>query len=102
MLWRGRKSLPGFSHECDVYSDITKHRLPTHWSGTSIVVNDLVTIAKPYGPDNCTAPKEQQNALTRVKKVLENERRKLAERAAEKVAKLGTASPAPGAVRKGG
>lgn len=61
-------------------------------------MNDTVTIAKPYGVDNCTAPKDQQNALTRVKKVLENEKRKLA----EKVTKSGAASPAPGAVRKGG
>jgi len=73
-------------------------RLPARWQGTSIVVNDTVVIAKPYGLEDCTASKEQQNALTRVKKVLENERRKLA----EKAARSGAASPASGGVRKGG
>lgn len=63
-----------------------------------MIVNDTVTISKPYGLENCTAPKEQQNALTRVKKVLDNERRKLA----EKAAKAGTTSSGPVAARKGG
>lgn len=53
-------------------------------------------ISSPYGPDNCVAPKEQQANLVRIKKVLENERRKLAE-------KSGKAGGAAGAgVKKGG
>ena len=73
------------------------NRLPTRWHETSIIVNDAVIIAKPYGPENCTAPKDQQNMLVRIKKVLENERRKLA----EKSSKIVGAGPA-GGVRKGG
>ena len=72
-------------------------RLPTRWHETSIIVNDAVIIAKPYGPENCTAPKDQQNMLVRIKKVLGNERRKLA----EKSNKTASAGPA-GGVRKGG
>ena len=45
------------------------------------MVNDAVLIAKPYRLDDCSAPKDKQDALARVKKVLENERKKLAERA---------------------
>lgn len=47
----------------------------------SIVVNDAVIISKPYNVEDCSAPKDQQNALKWVKKVLEHERKKLAERA---------------------
>jgi hypothetical protein len=68
-------------------------RLPTRWHERSIIVNDAVMISEPYGPDNCAAPKDQQNMLVRIKKVLENERRKLA----EKSGKAGGAG-----VKKGG
>lgn len=44
------------------------------------MVNDAVIISKPYTVDDCAAPKDQQNALSRVRKVLEHERKKIAER----------------------
>ena len=92
-------------HKVPVYhaihaADMLMHnafRLPTRWHETSIIVNDAVIIAKPYGPENCTASKDQQNMLVRIKKVLENERRKLA----EKSSKTAAVGPA-GGVRKGG
>lgn len=57
-------------------------RLPTRWAGTSIVVSDAVVIGPPYEVEDCAAPKESVTALARVKRVLENEKRKIAERRA--------------------
>lgn len=34
-------------------------------------------IKSPYRPEDCTAPKDQGQTLIRIKKVLDNERRKL-------------------------
>ena len=69
--------------------------LPTRWHDTSIVVNDAVIISKPYTVDSCAAPKDQQNALNRVKKVLEHERKKIADR-------TGKSSTVTTGLRKGG
>ena len=69
------------------------NRLPTRWHDTSIVVNDAVIISKPYTVDDCAAPKDQQNALNRVRKVLEYERKKIADRASK---------PSAGGPLKGG
>lgn len=78
--------------------------LPTRWDGTNIVVNDAVVITAPYRVEDCRLGAGQQaGMLARVKKVLENERRKLAERL-NKVVPAVPAMPAvlAGGQRKGG
>ena len=59
------------------------------------MINDAVIISKPYTVENCAAPKDQQNALSRVKKVLEHERKKIADR-------TGKSSTVSAGLRKGG
>ena len=49
----------------------------------------------PYTAEACRAPREKTQVLTQIRKVVEGERRKMADRA------RGGASPLP-AVRKGG
>lgn len=46
-------------------------------------MNDSVRISPPYTPEDCKAAKDQQANLVRVKRVLENERKKLALKATE-------------------
>ena len=70
-------------------------RLPTRWAGDQIVVSDAVVIKPPYTLEDCTAPRAQQTALTRVRKVLEKERQKIARNGMQSVA-------VPGSMRKGG
>ena len=45
-----------------------------------MIVHDAVIIPPPYTPADCIGPKEKQEVLIRVKKVLEGERRKLKEK----------------------
>ncbi|KAI9701815.1 MAG: hypothetical protein M1836_001159 [Candelina mexicana] len=66
------------------------------WHETSIVVLDSVIIAPPYRVEDCKAPSNQQAALNRVKKVLEIERKKIADRSNK------PAVPLPQGPRKGG
>ncbi|KAI9668442.1 MAG: protein with role in RNA processing [Alyxoria varia] len=73
--------------------DALDRTLPCRWADSTIVVNDAVLIAKPYRLDDCSAPKDKQDALARVKKVLENERKKLGDRAGK---------PGTGVAKKGG
>lgn len=47
------------------------------WHGKEIIVLDSVIVASPYRPEDCRAPREKMEALVRVKKALEGERRKL-------------------------
>ena len=42
-----------------------------------MIVHDAVIIAPPYRVEDCKGPKEKQEALNRVRKILEGERRKL-------------------------
>lgn len=63
-----------------------------------MIINDNVIIKEPYGLENCSAPKGQEKSLERVRRVLENERRKLAERSANAT----KTAPPVGAMRKGG
>ncbi|KZF24397.1 hypothetical protein L228DRAFT_266740 [Xylona heveae TC161] len=78
--------------------DALSRTLPTRWAGTSIVVLDSVTIAAPYRPSDCDAPPREHRTLMRVRRVLENERKKISER-------NGTATVTgadKGPIRKGG
>ena len=65
--------------------------------GKEIVVLDSVIITAPYRAEDCRAPKDKMEALNRVKKALEGERRKLKEKE-EKERKAAT----PTGPRKGG
>ncbi|KAK2875591.1 hypothetical protein FQN49_001577 [Arthroderma sp. PD_2] len=73
----------GVSKEAQDLFDAFRRTMPTHWSGTSIVVADSVVIAAPYGVGDCKtlnlAGRDEVagSALTRVRKVLEMERKKI-------------------------
>lgn len=66
----------GVSKEAQDLFDAFKRTMPTHWSGTSIVVADSVVIAAPYGVGDCKtlnlAGRDEVagTALTRVRKVV--------------------------------
>jgi len=95
---------PSASKEAQDIFDAISRTLPTKWAGTSIVVNETVLIASPYRAENCKAgPGQQPGALARVKMVLENERKKLAEKS-NKVIPAIPAMPGmlAGGQRKGG
>ena len=77
-----------------------RYRFPTRWHEQEIVVNDAVIISPPYTVDDCKAPKGKESSLVMIRKVLDGERRKIAQRAAAAAAQGGT--PPPGAPRKGG
>ncbi|KAM5436394.1 hypothetical protein MferCBS31731_005885 [Microsporum ferrugineum] len=86
----------GVSKEAQDLFDAFKRTMPTHWSGTSIVVADSVAIAAPYGVGDCKtlnlAGRDDVagTALTRVRKVLEMERKKIElRRASTAMAKSG-------------
>ncbi|KAI9720616.1 MAG: hypothetical protein M1812_002796 [Candelaria pacifica] len=79
----------------DIFNALER-TLPTRWHETSIVVLDSVMIAPPYRVEDCKTPQNQQAALTRVKKVLEMERKKIADRSNR------PAVPLPQGPRKGG
>ncbi|MCJ1261498.1 hypothetical protein MMC22_001362 [Lobaria immixta] len=86
--------------------DALSRTLPTRWDGTSIVVMDAVAIASPYRGEDCKARAgagQQAGVLPRVKKVLENERKRLADRSTKVVPAI-PAMPAvlAGGPRKGG
>ena len=71
-------------------------RLPLRWHETSIIVNEAVIVKSPYRPEDCTAPKDQANTLSRVKRVLENERKKLAQKSGVGTGSSKTAAPVVG------
>lgn len=75
--------------------------LPIRWHNTDMIVSDSVRIVDPYRVEDCSAPKNQQTALVRVKQVLAAEREKIAERAS-KTAAGKAATPSVSGVRKGG
>jgi hypothetical protein len=45
--------------------------LPTRWDAQKIIINDAVILGPPYGVDDCKAPKEKQQALAQIKRVVE-------------------------------
>ncbi|KAL3456751.1 anticodon-binding domain-containing protein [Aspergillus heterothallicus] len=104
----------GVTREAQDIFDAFSRTMPTKWDGSSIVVADAVAIAAPYRVDDCRPLVAGDTAaLTRVRKVLEMERKKIELRNAS--ATIGTAntfarkgnsppSTGPGAAgpRKGG
>ncbi|KAL1997497.1 hypothetical protein VTN49DRAFT_28 [Thermomyces lanuginosus] len=68
----------GVTREAQDLFDAFSRTMPTRWDGTSIVVAEAVTIAKPYRVDDCRPLVPGDNAaLARVRKVLEMERKKI-------------------------
>ena len=51
--------------------------MPIRWHDQAMIVHDAVIITPPYRVEDCKCPKEKQEVLIRVRKVLEGERRKL-------------------------
>ncbi|KAF6233024.1 hypothetical protein HO173_008780 [Letharia columbiana] len=95
------------SKEAQEIFDAISRMLPTRWDGKDIVVMDQVVVKGPgYRSEDCRAGKEAGSALARVKKVLENERKKLAQREPKVPKPVIPAVPAiptfSGGPRKGG
>jgi hypothetical protein len=62
----------GVTKEAQEVFDFLARTLPTRWHETTIVVNDAVLLHQPYTVDNLQAPKDKQQAIGHVRKVLEN------------------------------
>lgn len=68
----------GVTREAQDIFDAFSRTMPARWDGTSIVVADAVVISKPYRVDDCRSLVASDSpALTRVRKVLEMERKKI-------------------------
>lgn len=61
------------SMQCTNTSDSTdtKHRLPTRWADSQIVVNDAVLIQPPYTLESIRAPAGKEQSVNMVKKIIE-------------------------------
>ncbi|KAK4991885.1 hypothetical protein LTR50_001504 [Elasticomyces elasticus] len=72
----------GVSAEAQAIFDAFKrlYSKGVRWHEAQIVVDNAVIISAPYRPEDCKAPKDKQEALNRVKKILEGEKRKIAEK----------------------
>ncbi|KAF3919781.1 hypothetical protein ABW20_dc0108712 [Dactylellina cionopaga] len=78
----------------DIFAALSK-TMPCRWQEKDIIVLDTIIIQEPYTPDKCSSPNANgQNALARVKKVLEGERKKLE--------RSNASTPNPPGDRKGG
>ncbi|KAL2821000.1 anticodon-binding domain-containing protein [Aspergillus cavernicola] len=81
----------GVTREAQDLFDAFGRTMPTRWDAASIIVADAVTIAPPYRVDDCRPLVAGDTAaLTRVRKVLEMERKKIELRNAS--AAIGTAN----------
>ncbi|KAL2810848.1 anticodon-binding domain-containing protein [Aspergillus granulosus] len=81
----------GVTREAQDIFDAFSRTMPTRWDGSAIVVADAVAIAAPYHVDDCRPLVAGDTAaLTRVRKVLEMERKKIELRNAS--ATIGTAN----------
>ncbi|PNS17531.1 hypothetical protein CAC42_8074 [Sphaceloma murrayae] len=82
----------GVTPEAQALFNALDRMYAARWHGTDIIVDESVIITAPYTVDTCKAPKEKQGALAHIRKVVEGEKRKFADRSRG-------ASPLP---RKGG
>ncbi|KKK17019.1 hypothetical protein P175DRAFT_0501257 [Aspergillus ochraceoroseus IBT 24754] len=81
----------GVTREAQDIFDAFSRTMPARWDGANIIVADAVAIAPPYRVDDCRALVAGDTAaLTRVRKVLEMERKKIELRNAS--ATIGTAN----------
>ncbi|KAG2188987.1 hypothetical protein INT44_004129 [Umbelopsis vinacea] len=67
----------GVSKDAQAIFDALSKTLPCRWAKDSIVVMDEVIISPPYNEENCRANPSSTASLTRVKKVLEGEKKRL-------------------------
>ncbi|KAL8675066.1 MAG: hypothetical protein Q9168_000549 [Polycauliona sp. 1 TL-2023] len=90
----------------DLFDGLSR-TLPTRWDGNSIVVMDSVVVSAPYRGEDCRAGNGVPvHTLNRVRKVVDNERKRFADRERKVVVPAVPAVPAIPAVhtgpRKGG
>lgn len=88
-----RKRNPDVGPEAQSIFNTLDRMYSTRWHGTDIIVMNDVIISAPYTSESARAPREKQQSLAHIQKVLDGERRKM-----ERARSAG-ASPAP---RKGG
>ncbi|KAF2198307.1 hypothetical protein GQ43DRAFT_443473 [Delitschia confertaspora ATCC 74209] len=62
----------GVTKEAQEIFDFFARTLPTRWHETTIIINDSVLLQKPYSLEDLKAPKDKQQSLAQVRKVLEN------------------------------
>ncbi|KAL2045039.1 hypothetical protein N7G274_002814 [Stereocaulon virgatum] len=104
---QAKKINPQASREAQELFDAISRTLHTHWEKTDIVVMNQVVIKGPgYKVEDCKSGKDTQpHMLTRVKKVVDNERKRLAQKDAKgpkPVIPAVPAIPAFSGQRKGG
>ncbi|KAK3175063.1 hypothetical protein OEA41_002309 [Lepraria neglecta] len=77
-----KKINPQASKEAQELFDAIARTLPTRWEKTDIVVMDQVVVKGPgYKVEDCRSGRDTQpHMLTRVKKVVDNERKRLAQK----------------------
>ncbi|KAI9843842.1 MAG: hypothetical protein M1837_006103 [Sclerophora amabilis] len=79
-LTKERNRGKGVPQEAQDIFDALSRTLPVRWHEQSIIVSEAVVISPPYSVEDCKAAQKESNALQRVKKVLEMEKKKLADR----------------------
>jgi len=94
----------GVTREAQDLFDAFSRTMPAHWNGPNIVVADAVSIAPPYRVEDCRAlVAGNEAALSRVRKVLEMERKKIELRnASATIGSTSTFARNAGDQRKGG
>ncbi|KAK5169109.1 uncharacterized protein LTR77_006418 [Saxophila tyrrhenica] len=71
----------GVSKEAQaIFDSLKRINMPVRWHMDQMIVHDAIIITPPYRVEDCKAPKEKQEVLIRVKRVLEGERKKLKEK----------------------
>nr|OQO19624.1 hypothetical protein B0A51_13811 [Rachicladosporium sp. CCFEE 5018] len=71
----------GVSKEAqEIYDSLRRVNVPIRWHNAEMIVHEFVIITPPYRPEDCRSAKDKSAILTRVKQILEGERRKLKER----------------------
>ncbi|KAL9618887.1 MAG: hypothetical protein Q9160_006477 [Pyrenula sp. 1 TL-2023] len=91
---RDQKRGKGVTKEAQEIFDALGKTLPVAWKGTGILVSDSVLVEPPYRIGNCRATGGGDSALSRVRKVLEMELKKLELRRASANIKLNDTLPA--------
>jgi len=60
-----------------IFDSFKRINTPIRWHNQEMIVHEAVIISPPYRIEDCKCPKDKQEVLNRVKKVLDGERRKL-------------------------